>query len=213
MVLRLLKKDEVALRLQKCALFINKINALGHIFPFGRLEETSRNAEAISEQNAPTKVSELRFVLGLWNVFRRSVPNFTRSASCLSRRFKKNTVKRTSALLWKISFWLELPWSKSLYHRWYSPCQAEWTLHLKYKCMWQTNRTSFSTGPERRENTLTDRIYGHETSTNKEDQTLRMFYSSLFYYFKSSILRRCRFYNTYGPPHTLLNTEPRSCDW
>lgn len=93
MVLRLLKDVGVTLKLQKRAFFTNKVDYSGHIIRLGRLGVDSHTAEAICELKTTTTVTDLRSFLGLCNVLKRSVPNFVRIVSLLSRHLKKTQAK------------------------------------------------------------------------------------------------------------------------
>lgn len=83
MVLRLHKDANVTLELQKCAFFTNQIHCSDLIISLVLYKVASHTANITFEHKAATKVTELRFFLGLRNFFITYFPNFTRIPSNL----------------------------------------------------------------------------------------------------------------------------------
>lgn len=79
----------ITLKLQKCALFTNMIDYLGHISLSGWIDIANDTANAVRKRKAPTTVTGLRSLLAISSVFRSLVPNLARISSALSRSFKK----------------------------------------------------------------------------------------------------------------------------
>lgn len=94
MVLTLLKTF-VELKLKKGAFFTNQIENLGHVLKQIRLHVSSYTADAIRELKEPIKVTELCSLLGIFSVFKRSVFNFERIPSLLSKQHKKSQKRST----------------------------------------------------------------------------------------------------------------------
>lgn len=67
----------------------NIIDSLGDIIRPGRLKVANRTADPIHKLKTPTTVTGLRSFLGLYNLFRQFVSNFTRFPAFLSKCFKK----------------------------------------------------------------------------------------------------------------------------
>lgn len=88
-VLMLSRDTKVTLQLKKCKFFTETINYLDHVICLRRLDVASPATDAIRGSKELTTLAELRFFLGLCNVFRRSIPNFVRLAAALIQRLKK----------------------------------------------------------------------------------------------------------------------------
>ncbi len=78
----LLGKAGVSLKLEKCHFFKESVDYLGHVIRPGRLSLAERNTRALREVKHPSSQTELRSFFGMFNVYRRFVPNFApRSAA------------------------------------------------------------------------------------------------------------------------------------
>lgn len=93
MTLRLVKDAGKTLKRQNGALFTNIINYLRQFITPGLLEIANHTTDEIREGKIPTTVTKVRSFLGLCNVFRRFVTNFTRISSPLPRRLNKTQAK------------------------------------------------------------------------------------------------------------------------
>ena len=85
----LLHEAGLTLKLPKCHLFKNSVDYLGHIVTPGRLEIARRATDAIDKALPPRNATEMRSFLGLFNVYRRFVPNLSRIAKPLNQRLTK----------------------------------------------------------------------------------------------------------------------------
>lgn len=83
-VLSLLQRAGVKLELKKCKLSTEKIDYMRHVIRPGRLELAGHSKDAICDSKAPQKLTELKELLGLYNVQRHVVPNFARIAAPLN---------------------------------------------------------------------------------------------------------------------------------
>jgi len=71
-VLTLLGKHGVTLKAKKCHLFTNEVEYLGHVVRPGRLSVDEKNRKAIKKASFPQTQTQLRSLLGMCNVYRRS---------------------------------------------------------------------------------------------------------------------------------------------
>ena len=88
-VMSLLHKAGLTLKLPKCHFFKNSVDYLGHIVTPGRLEISRRATDAIDKALPPRNATGMRSFLGLCNVYRRFVPNFSRITKPLNQRLTK----------------------------------------------------------------------------------------------------------------------------
>ena len=77
-VLNILQRVGISLKLNKCNFFTKVVDHLGHVIKPGRLEVATKNTAAIEVFREPETQTQLRYFLGLCNVYRRLVPNFAR---------------------------------------------------------------------------------------------------------------------------------------
>jgi len=83
-VLRLLREAGVTLRLPKCRFFRTTVEYLEHEITPGRLGVMDANRRALRAAHFPTTRTQVRSVVGMFNVLRRFVPNFARMAAPLT---------------------------------------------------------------------------------------------------------------------------------
>jgi Reverse transcriptase (RNA-dependent DNA polymerase) len=88
-VLSLLERAGITLKLSKCHFFKDTVDYLGHVIVPGRLAIATKNTDALKQAKHPTTQTELPSFLGLCNVYRRFVPNFSRIARPLNDLLKK----------------------------------------------------------------------------------------------------------------------------
>lgn len=74
--------------MKKCPFSTETVDYLGHVIRPGKLEVAFHTTAAIDGLKHPTKVTELRYLLGLCNVFPSFVPNFAIIASPLTKKLE-----------------------------------------------------------------------------------------------------------------------------
>lgn len=87
-VLNILRDAGVKLQVMKCVLLSATSNYLCLIIRSGKLEVSTHAREAIEGLQQPTNLTELRYFLGMCNVFRRCLPNFACVASSLNTKLQ-----------------------------------------------------------------------------------------------------------------------------
>jgi len=93
-VLTLLSKHGVTLKAQKCHLFTNEVEYLGHVVRPGRLSVDEKNLKAIKKASFPQTQTQLSSVFGRCNVYRRFTVDFAKTAKPLK---DLNSVKLRAA--------------------------------------------------------------------------------------------------------------------
>jgi hypothetical protein len=88
-VLSLLREAGVSLRLDKCHFFCRSVNYLGHVIEPGKLSVQATKVDTILKAKLPRKKTELRALLGTFNVYRRFVSKFATIAAPLTNHLRK----------------------------------------------------------------------------------------------------------------------------
>ena len=94
-VLTLLDENGVTLKAQKCHLFSNEVEYLGHVVRPGRLSVNEKNLKAIEKACFLKTQTQLRSFLGMCNVYRRFTVDFSKTAKPLNDL--TSVVKREAA--------------------------------------------------------------------------------------------------------------------
>jgi len=95
-VLTLLRKHGVTLKTQKCHLFSNGVEYLGHVVRPGRLSVNEKNLKIIKKAVFPKTQTQLRSFLGMCNVYRRFTVDFAKTAKPLNDLNSMKLPKRLS---------------------------------------------------------------------------------------------------------------------
>ena len=95
-VLTLFGKHEVTLNAQKCHLFSNEVEYLGHVLRPGSLSVNEKNHKAIKTAIFPKTQTQLRSFLGMCNVYRRLTVDFAKTAKPLKDLNNVKLPKRLS---------------------------------------------------------------------------------------------------------------------
>lgn len=88
-VLQLINKTLMTLKLNRFFFFSDEVNCFWHVITPRRLHFATESINAVDGLNYLTITSELWSFWELCNVYRRVVPNFSRTAAPLNRRLKK----------------------------------------------------------------------------------------------------------------------------
>ena len=86
-----LRQAGVTLKISKCRFFSDKVEYLGHIIRPGKLEVDRAHTASLRDAKPPTTKTELRSFLGLFNVYRRFVKDFTGLAHPLNKLLQKGS--------------------------------------------------------------------------------------------------------------------------
>ena len=89
-----LREAGITLKISKCTFFSDKIEYLGHIIKPGRLEVDQANTKSLRDARPPKTKSQLRSFLGLVNVYRRFIENFSKVAGPLNKLLKKGSPEK-----------------------------------------------------------------------------------------------------------------------
>lgn len=90
---RLLYEAEVILKLKKRKLFVETINYFGHATRSDHLELAKYSTDAVAKLEHPNTQAEFCSFLGMSNLFRRCVPDFTHLAFTLNNKLRKHQPK------------------------------------------------------------------------------------------------------------------------
>ena len=90
-ILDTLSAAGVTLKVNKCHFFQKEVEYLGHMVKPGQLEIDRTNVESLRNARPPTNKTQLRSFLGLCNVYRRFIDDFTGLAHPLNQQLKKGT--------------------------------------------------------------------------------------------------------------------------
>lgn len=90
-ILTAMREAGITLKIKKCKLFTTKVEYLGHIITPGKLQVDQANTASLREALPPKNKSELRSFLGLCNVYRRFVRNFSKVAGPLNELITKGS--------------------------------------------------------------------------------------------------------------------------
>ncbi|XP_075106824.1 putative mitochondrial protein AtMg00860 [Nicotiana tabacum] len=74
----------------KCEFAQSKVQFLGHVISNGELRMEEAKVRAIQEWEAPIKVNELRFFIGLINHYHRFISGYSPKAAPVTELLKKN---------------------------------------------------------------------------------------------------------------------------
>lgn len=89
-VLKRLREAGVTLNLEKCKWFTLEVEYLGHTITPGELHVLNKNTGALRVANFPTTKTQMNSFLGMCNVYRRFVQDFTKRARRLNALTKKD---------------------------------------------------------------------------------------------------------------------------
>lgn len=89
-VLTLLQPTEFTLKLKKCFFSTDTIDYLGPVIRPRRLEIATCTANGIQKLNRSGNITEFRFCIGLYNVFRLIVSSFAHIAALFNRKLQKD---------------------------------------------------------------------------------------------------------------------------
>lgn len=210
MLSRLLRNDEVAFKLQKCAAF-RKNDYLSHIIWSRRFKVAKSTADAISNFKTPPTVNELWSVHGFYSVFRSVLPNLARAASSQLRLFNKPQAKnlppQEEEELRTLRTAKETIYQSSYFHRRSRIDATSWNyfyLTRNWEVLFDRNRMTLKH--------LTDRVLLTKPSLDKNETWLSrtvISCSSCRHSVITYILRMCRTYDSHGQPRTLMNSKTR----
>ena len=88
-ILTALEEAGVTLKITKCYFFQREVEYLGHIIKPGHLEVDRAKTASLRDAKPPSSKTELRSFLGMCNVYRRFISEFTNWARPLNKLLKK----------------------------------------------------------------------------------------------------------------------------
>lgn len=84
---------KATLKRKKCSLITDTTDYLDHVIILKRLELRSQTTDAIRGLKPTTSLANMSSFLGLWNVYRRFVPNYTIVATSPGPTTEENPAK------------------------------------------------------------------------------------------------------------------------
>ena len=89
-VLSRLQEAGLRLKREKCSFCVPEVEYLGHIISAAGLKPSPSKIKAIVDTTQPTKVSELKFFLGLISYYAKFLPNLANLLALLCKLLQKN---------------------------------------------------------------------------------------------------------------------------
>ncbi|GMI70618.1 hypothetical protein HRI_000731100 [Hibiscus trionum] len=89
-VFEVLRQNKLYVKEEKCSFAQKEVHFLGHIVGGGKIRMDRAKVRAIDEWKPPTRVTELRSLLGLANYYRRFVKSYSKIAAPLTELLKKD---------------------------------------------------------------------------------------------------------------------------
>ena len=86
-----LQEAKLKLKLSKCSFFKKHLHYLGHLISSDGLLPTVEKTFAIKDFAPPTNVHEVQVAMGMFNYYRKYIPNFAEIAKSIVGLTKKNT--------------------------------------------------------------------------------------------------------------------------
>lgn len=88
-VMRLLRKNNLQLKISKCCFYAHEFEYLGHIISEEGMKANPKKIQAVTEYPRPKTVKEIQSFLGMCAYYRRYVKNFAKIAKPLTMLLKK----------------------------------------------------------------------------------------------------------------------------
>ncbi|CAL5371561.1 unnamed protein product [Camellia sinensis] len=85
-----LREHQLYVKKEKCEFAQREIKFLGHVICKGHVKMDNRKVHAITDWQAPSKVTELRSFLGLANYYRKFIEGYSKKAAPLTDLLKKD---------------------------------------------------------------------------------------------------------------------------
>ena len=96
-ILGTLRRAGVSLKLKKCSFFTKTVRYLGHVIKPGTLEIDSASTASLKNARAPETQSEIRSFLGMCNVYRRFIKDFSDVAEPLNALLRRGQPDRIAS--------------------------------------------------------------------------------------------------------------------
>ena len=84
-----LQNAKLKIKLTKCSFFKKHLHYLGHIITANGILPTKEKTAAIMEMAPPTNVHEVQLVMGMFNYYKKFIPNFSEIAKPIIELIKK----------------------------------------------------------------------------------------------------------------------------
>ena len=84
-----LQNAKLKIKLTKCSFFKKHLHYLGHIITANGILPTKEKTAAIMELAPPTNVHEVQVVMGMFNYYKKFIPNFSEIAKPIIELIKK----------------------------------------------------------------------------------------------------------------------------